>query len=91
MRAGFACDSIECRVAVPVDRNALYGQGMFPAALMAGLDGLWEDRARLRDVLAQGFGERGLALPDFSDDDLGDLFDGAQDELLAMLLGGRHA
>ena len=58
---------------------------------MAGLDGLWEDRARLRDVLAQGFGERGLALPDFSDDDLGDLFDGAQDELLAMLLGGRHA
>lgn len=91
MRAGFACDSIECRVTVPVDRNALYGQGMFPAALMAGLDGLWEDRARLHDVLAGGFGERGLALPDFSDDDLGDLFDGAQDELLAMLLGGRHA
>lgn len=91
VRAGFACDSIECRVAVPVDRNALYEQGMFPAALLAGLDGLWEDRSRLRDVLAEGFGEKGLALPDFSDDELGDLFDGAQDELLAMLLGDRYA
>lgn len=91
MQAGFACDSIECRVTVPVDRNALYEQGMFPAALLAGLDGLWEDRSRLRDVLAGGFGERGLALPDYSDDDLGDLCDRAQDELLAMLLGGPHA
>ncbi|MGN0262361.1 MAG: exonuclease SbcCD subunit D [Eggerthellaceae bacterium] len=91
MHAGFACDSIECRVSAPVDRNALYEQGMFPAALLSGLDGLWEDRSRLRDVLAGGFGERGLALPDYSDDDLGDLCDRAQDELLAMLLGGSHA
>lgn len=88
---GYACDGIECRVGVPIDRKALLEQGMFPAALLSSVDGMKDDHGLLRDVVSSGFREKGLATPPISDAELDAMCDGAEGMLLSMLLGGSHA
>lgn len=87
----FACVELASKVRPIVDRDALYDQGLFPAALLSSFDALREDRRGVAEFLQASFKERKLDRFDPHEDDVEELCHAAEGMLLSMLMGGHDA
>ena len=84
------CDSIECRMVSVVDRDLLYDQGLFPAALLSSMDALRGDSQALNNLIEREFASRMTECPQYCEADLGVLVDTAEELVLDLLAGDRR-
>ena len=85
----FFCDAIVDATTIPLDKERLLGEGLFPATFMRAYEQVSADREAELSYLQDAFAEKGLSLPRFVEKRLDEIGAEAEDVVLDMLNGGR--
>lgn len=85
----FYCDAVVDATTLPLDKERLRREGLFPATFMETCAREAHDREAQLAYLQDAFAEKGFSLPRFVEKRLDDLGTEAEDMVLDLLSGGR--